>query len=194
MVTRTEPPDLLLVCHANRARSPMAAHLLRAWAEEHRVRPRPHITSSGVFAETGRPLLPEVHEFLLEHGVDDSTHESRPFDLDEARSAGMVVTFDRALLRAIAERAPALISRTFTLREVIRLTSSSRWEESRHDARDLPARLQWLRPRVAPGDDDTPDPVRFPHRAVRRLLEALVVDVQAAAPVLLGARQTLATP
>lgn len=194
MTDQHAAPDLLLVCHANRARSPLAAHLLRAWADEHGVRPRPRIASSGLYAEPGQPLLPDAREFLREtRAVDDSTHQSRVLEVAEARSAGLVVTFERALLRSIIARDPALATRTFTLREVVRLTSSPLWE-SGHDARDLAAHLVWLRPRVAPGDDDSPDPAGASRRTAHRLLESLAADVATAAPVLLGQGHSWTAP
>ncbi|QZY29801.1 hypothetical protein [Nocardioides coralli] len=190
--TAHKRPDLLLVCHANRARSPLAAHLLRRWADQHGVEPRPRIASSGVYAGVGEPLLDSVHQFLEQRGVDGLTHASRPFDTDEAVAAGLVVTFERALLRAVVARDPALVGHTFTLREVIRLTSSPLFGES--PGEDLAARLQWLRPRVSPGDDDTPDPAQVSRRGARRLLEELASDVERVAPVLLRRTHSLATP
>lgn len=179
-------PCLLLVCTANRARSPLAARVLESRAAEFGVRTRPQILSSGLLASAGQPLLPDAERTLRAHGLEVGAHTSRPFQLAEARAAFLVITFERQLLRLVVEQDPALLGRTYTLREVLRLTRSRLWNEAWNGAPDLARQLNRLRPRVAAGDDDIRDPAGVGSRASRHLLERVVADTTEAAPVLLG--------
>jgi protein-tyrosine-phosphatase len=193
MVTGQQGP-LLLVCHANRARSPLAARVLAARATELGSRPATQILSSGLFANQGEPLLPEAERTLRAHGLETDDHAARPFSLAEARASRLVLTFERQQLRRVVEQDPALLGRTFTLRELLRLARSRLWEESWNGGPDLAHRLNQLRPRVAAGDDDIGDPAAVRSRASRHLLERVVTDTTAAAPVILGPPHSESTP
>lgn len=184
--TRSTGPDLLVVCRANRGRSPVAAHLLRTYATDHKLSPPLVVASSGLFAVADQPLLPEVERALAARGHEAPDHLSRRFQLTEARAAALVITFERELVRKIAVQEVALAARTFTLRELRRLVTSPLWDDAWNGGPDLAARLNKLRPRVTAGEDDTPDPGGVRGRAARRLLASVVEDTIALAPVLLG--------
>lgn len=186
MVNGPRRPCLLFVCHANRARSPLAARVIEARAAGLGPRTRPRILHSGLFARVGEPLLPDTETLLREHGLETGRHAARPFRLAEARAASLVITFERQLLRLVVEQDPALLGRTYTLREVLRLTRSGLWDEAWNGGPDLARQLNRLRPRVPAGDDDIRDPAGMRPRAARYLLERVVADATEAAPVLLG--------
>ena len=185
-VKRPEIPELVLVCRANRARSPIAAELLRQYAREHRIVPPPVLFSSGLHALRGQPLLSSMQGALKRRKRSQIEHRSRPFSLRDAEAARLVVTFERELTRTVVSQNPTLVPRTFTLREIVRLTRSDRWDAAWNGSADLGLRLHAIRPLVEPGDDDTPDPVGGGRWIARRVLDGLVADVAAAAPILLG--------
>ena len=187
-------PDLLVVCRANRARSPVAAHLLRTYAREHKLRPLPVVASSGLFADANQPLLPGVERVLAARGHEAPDHLSRRFRIEEARAATLVITFEREFVRSIVTQEAALGGRTFTLRELRRLVTSPLWDAAWNGGPELAARLHRLRPRVAAGDDDTPDPAGARGRAARRVLASVVQDTIALAPVLLGDQAVRSVP
>jgi protein-tyrosine-phosphatase len=185
-VRRPVRPDLVLVCRANRARSPVAAALFRQYADDQHLDPKPVITSSGLYALRGQSLLSSMQAALTRKKRDELDHRSKPFSLHDADTASLVITFERELTRAVVSQNPALVPRTFTLREIVRLTKSSRWNPAWNGAPDVAARLHVLRPLVEPGDDDTPDPATGGRRIARRVLDSLVDDVALVAPVVLG--------
>jgi protein-tyrosine-phosphatase len=185
-VKRPVIPDLLLVCRANRARSPIAVELLRQNDAEQRITPPPTITRSGVNALRGQALLSSMQDALKRKHRPEIDHRSRPFSLRDANGARLVITFERELVRTIVNQNPALVPRTFTLGEIVRLSSSPRWEREWNGSADIGARLHALRPLVEPGDDDTPDPVSGRRRVSRKVLDMLVRDIGVVAPVLLG--------
>jgi protein-tyrosine-phosphatase len=191
-VVSSDPPArlfVLLVCRANRGRSPLAARLLAAFAEEHRLQPAPRIQSSGLYARAGEPLLPVVAHSLRRMGY-DTLHTSRPFRLPEAQRATLVVTFERDLLEGIVRRDPRLLDKTYTMQEIMRLTSGPLWDPEWNGRADIAARLQQMRPRTAAGDDETPDPASGGRRASRRAVELVIGSTRRVAPTLLGAGHT----
>ncbi len=177
---------VMLVCRANRARSPVTAMVLRNYANQHRIRPEPRIDSSGLYAEEGQALLPEIVPALKRQGFQAFEHTARRFHAGEALDTDLVITFERQLLRTIIERDPDLMPISFTMREVLRLSRSPLWDPAWNGRPGLAARLHRLRPRVPPGQDDTPDPVGVPARVRRRLVEDVIADAESLAAVVLG--------
>lgn len=185
---RHDGPDLLVVCRANRARSPVVAELLRRYADAHDVRPRPTISSGGLEAVPGLGLLPSMKRALASRNLSVPGHTSRPFRIEEAEAARLVITFSHADKKKVVARRPALVPRTYTLRELVRLVRSPHWRPDWSGLPDVAVRLHGLRPLVEPGDDDTPDPAELSRWRVRRLLDDMTQDVVAVAPAVLGGR------
>ena len=179
-------PDLLVVCKANRARSPVVADLLRGYADTRDIRPRPVISSGGLEAVPGLGLLPSMKRALASRDLTVPSHTSRPFRLEEAADARLVIAFSRADRRAIVARSPALVPRTYTLRELARLVRSPHWRPEWSGSPDVAVHLHGLRPLVEPADDDTRDPADLGRWKVGRLLDELVRDVRTVAPAVLG--------
>ena len=187
-MTDTAGLQVLVVCRANRARSPLAAALLRRYAETHDGVAPPHVLSSGVDARDGEPLLPSVGNAAGRHGVSLEEHLSRRFRVEDVASADLVITFERALRQAIVAQRPSSVPRTFTLRELVRLVRSRHWRPEWNGTPDVAVRLHALRPLVEPGEDDSRDPVGANRRTTRQLVDELVRDVEGVAPALLGPR------
>ncbi len=170
---------LLVVCHANQIRSPMAAEMLRVRLDREGL--ENEVRSSGVGAAPGRPLMPEAAAALTRRGF-ATGHASRRFDRREAREADVVITLARAQLRSIVGDDPALFRSTFTLKELIR-----RGEQAggRRTGEAWPA---WLG-RIAPdrraatllrddAADDVADPIGKPADAYERCADELSVLIE----------------
>jgi protein-tyrosine phosphatase len=108
---------ILVVCSANRVRSPIAAALLRARMHEARI--SGEVRSVGVEAQQAHPMTVRAAQMLEARGL-DATHESRRFERCEAAGADLVLTMSRGHLREVVVSEPAMFARTFTLKELVR--------------------------------------------------------------------------
>lgn len=115
---------MLFVCTGNLCRSPMAEFLLRreldrigedGWVVE----------SAGIGAEEGA----QIHEFaarvLRDEGIDPEQFRSRPVDAALLRSAGIVLTATSRQRAEVVRLAPAVLNRTFTIKEFAALVTSA---------------------------------------------------------------------
>jgi protein-tyrosine-phosphatase len=132
-----------------------------------------HITSSGLDAREGAPLLPVMTDAWHRHGRPPLQHRSMRYDPAEAKRAEVTLVFETAQRSQIVREQPLLVERVFTAREATRLLSSPRWDEKWSGSSFVVTRLHRLRSYVDPGDDDTPDPARMRRAAARRLLTEL---------------------
>ncbi len=173
--------EIHVICRANRGRSPVAAHLLRAGADRQGV--SVPILDSGLYvADAHRPvtrLVPLVRPL----GLDLAGHRPTAASFERPERVGLVVTFETSLKHAVVGLEPALNGRVFTLRELVRLSSSPAWQRGRPgagaDLATVVTALHRHRPLVDPGDDDTPDPAALrSRRATRRFLAQLAADTE----------------
>ena len=96
---RPQPRSLLVVCHGNICRSPFAAALL-----VRELTPLGVDVQSGGFIGFKRPAPAEAIAAAQRHGVDLTTHRSRPVTADVARAADLIVVMDVPLRRLVCER------------------------------------------------------------------------------------------
>ena len=96
---RPRPKTILVVCHGNICRSPMAAELLR-----------PHLAPFGIVVQSAgfmgfnRPAPAEAVAAAERHGVDLSAHRSRLVTAELVRAADLIVVMDPSQRRLICER------------------------------------------------------------------------------------------
>jgi protein-tyrosine phosphatase len=179
-VTDADLIRVLVVCTANRCRSPLAAALLAD-----------ALARYGHPAEVGTaglrtPDLPATDETLLvadRRDLDLSAHRSRRLTADDIGRADLVIGMELKHVREVVALVPAAWPRTFTLLELARRgaavgprdgESVAAWLDRVHEGRD-------------PGDllgksavDDIDDPSGAPigdHEDVARELERLVEQV-----------------
>ena len=96
---RARPKTLLVVCHGNICRSPVAAGLLRR-----ALAPFDIAVESGGLIGFNRPAPPEAVDAAACHGLDLSAHRSRLVTADLIRTADLIVVMDAAQQRQICER------------------------------------------------------------------------------------------
>ena len=96
---RSRPRAVLVVCHGNICRSPLAAALL---ARE--LTPRGIEVHSRGFLGFNRPPPGEAVAAAAPHDVDLADHRSRPLTVELVRSADLIVVMDAAQQRLVCER------------------------------------------------------------------------------------------
>lgn len=112
--------QVLVVCRANRCRSPLAAALLRRAADRHGL--DLDVRSAGVLGEglgEGAPVTDDVAEVAAGAGLDLSQHTSRGLDALELSAADLVLCLSRRQLQAVALAGPGTLPRAFTLPELL---------------------------------------------------------------------------
>jgi protein-tyrosine phosphatase len=175
-------PEILVVCTANRVRSPIAAALLTAECARRRADVK--VSSAGLL-RGGHPAEPFAVEIGAEHGLDLARHVSRQVTSELLQRSDLVVAMTRDHLRQLAVVDPTALPRLLTLKDVARTFHR------------LPATGLALREAVAAAtagrsigsmlgdvaDDDVADPMGGPiegYRALLAELGPLVAQVAAA--------------
>jgi protein-tyrosine phosphatase len=113
--------QVLLVCTGNICRSPMAEALLRSALHRHLGDAAPAVASAGTIARDGAPAMPEAVKAGAELGVDVSRHSARRLRPEDIRDADLIVVMAAEHLEEVHALVPDADSRTFTLKELVRL-------------------------------------------------------------------------
>jgi protein-tyrosine phosphatase len=129
--------DVLVLCRANVARSPLAEVMLAA-ADLPGVR----VASAGVRARDGWPAAEESQRLAAERRLDLAHHRSLPATPDLIARADLVLTMSESIRDLASPLAPRAAAKVFTLREFVRLTGHLDPTEG-SGAPDGP--LAWLR-------------------------------------------------
>ncbi|MCW2641479.1 MAG: protein tyrosine phosphatase [Dactylosporangium sp.] len=174
---------VVLVCHANICRSPMAERLARQALE--RLGPSAktvEISSAGTHARTGHPMHPHTRQVLRDRGADVSGFNSRRLTPQLVASADLILTADRQQRAACVTLVPAAVRHTYTLKQFGRLAAAV--PTGRPAASKSPhERLLALREKVilarsevpfVPGtEDDLVDPLPGPVEAFERCADEI---------------------
>jgi protein-tyrosine phosphatase len=120
--SRLDPmAQFLVVCTGNICRSPMAEALLRSALQRRLGDAAPSVASAGTIARDGAPAMPETVKAGAELGVDVSSHSARRLGPEDIRDAELIVGMAAEHLEDVRALAPEAESRTFTLKELVRL-------------------------------------------------------------------------
>ena len=111
--------NILVVCTANRCRSPMAVGLLRGMLQEVGLADRVAVTSAGVWAADGEEAAPLGVELLEERGVDIRDHRSRGLGYRDILVADLILVMEEAHRNSIYHWAPASLSKVMLLSELV---------------------------------------------------------------------------
>jgi len=164
---------ILVICTGNVCRSPMAEGFLRRSLEQRFGHDAPSVASAGTTGWDGRPAMPESAAAAAERDIDIAGHIARVLERGHVEEAdlvvGMAAEHREAVVRSLADAA----SKTFTLKELVRLLEAL-------PASDRPPAPGDLRARVAeadalrrsgfagnPHDEDVVDPLGLPLESYR---------------------------
>ncbi|MEH1165855.1 low molecular weight phosphatase family protein [Micromonospora sp. CPCC 205539] len=165
---------VLFVCHANLCRSPMAEFLARRLLADRPVT----VASAGTNAMDGLAMHPYAKEIAAESGADPAAFRSRALRPEHLVDATLVLTATRRQRSVCTALAPAVLHRTFTLRQFGRLAAAA---EPPVDSADDPlraaiaaaARVRGRLQPTAPDADDLRDPIGGGDDEFRRCAEEI---------------------
>ncbi len=113
---------ILVVCRANQARSPLAAHLLLREAERRRATPHAYtISSAGVAVPAPQGALPAMCGAAARLGVDLDSHQARQLTAGQVSSSQLVLAMTENQRATISRMQPQALLKTFTLKEFVRI-------------------------------------------------------------------------
>lgn len=173
---------MLFVCTGNICRSPAAERLSRSYldaalgADAHVI----DVESAGTRPVVGAGVQPDSARVLISLGGDADGFAARQLTDDMAINADLTLALSRNHRRAVLERAPRALSRTFTLVEAVDLVSlvgaagdlpgEALADRCRVLVKEMAAARAW---RASDGRDDIPDPVGRPLGFHREVVEAI---------------------
>lgn len=114
------PFRILTVCTGNICRSPMAERLLQAGLDE-RFPGQFIVESAGTGAFVGNPIDPQVAGFIRELGGSAEDFSARQLTPHILEGQDLVLALTREHRSRVVEISPAMLRKTFTLREFARL-------------------------------------------------------------------------
>jgi protein-tyrosine phosphatase len=120
----SEPFTILVVCQANRCRSPLMEFLLRRQAELRNLDWQ--VSSAGIEAVPGGPPHPFSVEILAERGIETNGWLSRPVHQEALDHARLILTATEEQREAVERLDPRTINRTFPLMQFAFLARSLR--------------------------------------------------------------------
>lgn len=167
---------ILVVCTGNVCRSPIAEGMLRAALAGRLDDRAPVVTSAGTAGWEGSAAMPESVAAAAERGVDIADHSARRLLNEHVREADLVLGMAAEHREAVAASVPDAASRTFTLKELVRLLEAlpSPPGEKSPDAR-LAARVAEAGALRTSGfrgnefDEDVVDPLGLPVESYRAI-------------------------
>ena len=176
--------ELLVVCTANRCRSPAVAAILDQGAKglPGLAASGIHVTSAGTSGAEGVPMDARTARALRKAGYDAPESLSRGISTELVESADLILTASRRHRTQIVRMSPEALAKTFTMREFARYCLLAL--EHLGDANQSPAeRLsvavafaqnnRGLRFPAQAEDEDIPDPAgrsRWAHRRTLRMI------------------------
>ena len=115
---------ILVVCTGNICRSPIAEGLLRVALEARLGVEAPDVVSAGTMGWAGSGADPYSVAAAAERGVDISNHRARELEPAEIARSALILGMATEHAHAVVAEVPEARSRTFTLKELVRLVES----------------------------------------------------------------------
>ncbi|MGB3437364.1 MAG: hypothetical protein WBA97_01320 [Actinophytocola sp.] len=175
---------LLFVCRANECRSAVArlrmTHVLACTGAQRSI----DVTSAGLSARPGLPILPVCAELLADAGPSVAEFRTRPLEVDLLRTADVVVAMTRAELNEVLRRSPASLPVAVTLGELAQTCRFMPRAAPAGPGVRLRGLVRWtVRHRGSNGtaDTDIPDPAGQPLETVRAAAATVIRHVDTVA-------------
>lgn len=189
--------QVLVVCHANIARSPLVTALLEDQARR-RLGPAPDvwIRSAGVRAMEGQPAAAASRLQAVARGLDLEAHRSVPLARVDLIDADLVVTMSERQRGHAVRMHPGARHRTFTLFELARLCERLQPMDDGMAPRARVRSVAWAasqsRPFVPgpPDPEDVADPFGGPEEGYERMAQQVEEAVGRIAQALFGPAST----
>ncbi|NVN00787.1 low molecular weight phosphatase family protein [Arthrobacter sp. SDTb3-6] len=181
----TTPPPfrILTVCTGNICRSPMAERLLQHGLNM--VTPGAYkVESAGTGALVGSAMEPHIEGYVRVMGASADNFSSRQLTPDILAAQDLVLAMTREHRSRIVEMAPAMLKKTFTLRELARilpqLAAPKALEVAERWGQVIPVALR-ARGMQGPNqqEDDVMDPFRRRDEVYELMRSELTPAVQA---------------
>lgn len=191
-------PDILVVCTANIARSPLLAALLQREAERRLGQGAVTVESAGVDAPLADPAAEGSRRVAERLGVSLDEHRSRPIRNVPMDDVVVILTMTRRHRRLVSGSNGALVERTFPLRELVRIVDGMRSDGRLDELLDaavgprdrigrVTATAHKLRARrLVPRRLDVPDPLGHDRHKFQALGDEFVAATQILADAWFG--------
>ena len=170
-----QPFHILAVCTANICRSPTVEILLRGRLDPQRF----EVRSAGTHGWNRAPVDSMVVLELARLGASAEGFSSRPLTDDDLVWADLILTATREHRGYVLDRSPAVLSKTFTLREFASLVDDA--------VASSPSALvvdSYRHRSQATGDPDVGDPFRRPPAVHREVADQIAAAVDTIADAL----------
>lgn len=114
------PDDIIVICTANVARSPLFAARLQLSADAVHGAGALTVSSGGTTAIFDQPAAPGSVALAAQWGVDLTDHRSRPLPYLDLDAAALIIVMTRAHRREVVRHAPDSARRIHLLRPLVR--------------------------------------------------------------------------
>lgn len=182
---------ILTVCAGNIHRSPLAAALLerwRTWYLPPAVAADVVVRSAGLVAPVGAPMGTTAQAIARSLGADGSQHAASSLTDRDIKAAGLVLVATARQRDDVAQRVPAALRKTFTMREAGRIAALVGARPAPGSVADLVGTVSEFGGRRLPddGSNDIIDPNGLGVDAYIQMAQEEVPPLARLAEVLLG--------
>ena len=151
-----------------------------------------HVVSSGTWGMDGSPATPEAVRAVGELDIDLSSHRARSLDVDEVRTADVVVAMTSVHVREIIQMVPDAKEKVVLIKQ-LRATEVEPLADDASRAQRLEALLAGRRP-ASVRAHDVDDPMGMPLGSYRRTVAELSGEIERLADVICGPRPNAGPP
>jgi len=148
--------------------------------------PGVHVASSGTWGMDGSPATPEAVQVVGELDIDLSSHRARSIDVDEVRTADLVVAMTSVHVREIIQMVPDAKEKVVLLKQLMATEVEPLAADASRTQR-LEALLAGHKPALVRAHD-VDDPMGMPMGRYRRTVAELSDGIERLADVICGPR------
>jgi protein-tyrosine phosphatase len=165
--------SILVVCSGNLCRSPFAESVLRRVLTERFGPSAPEVSSAGTIAHDGEPATDEAIAVASEYEIDASSHAARRLTREDLAEADLVLAVSTEHRDEVERLDPQAATKTFTLKELVRLLEDLPDRADGGGPESLEARVAEADAHRRAGfhgnhdDEDVPDPLGHPLETYR---------------------------